>query len=1032
MRVLTADDFSEFFESVHNKPDTCESERKRAFDWQNRLAREILAKRRWPDVIHVPTACGKTSVLDIAVLELALQADVPQNQRVAARRICFVIDRRLVVDEVTDHAREMREAVVSAARGERDEPVLKAVAERLSALAVDPIDPLRVVRLRGGVYRDDGWAGDPLTPTILISTVDQIGSRLLFRGYGVSPRSRPVHAGLLAFDTRIILDEAHLSTVFGETLEGVRRFQEWAEQPPLPKNRRVSIVLMSATTADGLRPFELTPDERKDDKRLAPRLDASKPSELIEVEVDPITKDMRKTQSRKAREQEQKNRHKLVEELADHAKKVAHLDARDGDEQTKSPRVIGVVVNRVATARGVFEKLRWPCKDELQGDVLLLTGRIRPYDRDCLLKRWLPQIKAGRDKEPDRALFVVATQTVEVGANLDFDALVTEAASIDALRQRFGRLDRLGKRHERGAPAPAAILIRTDQKSKSDDDPVYGGAIARTWKWLDELSKKGSKKKGHPRLINFGINHLDPKLPKTCDQLRPMLAPQPQAPLLFPAHLDAWVQTNPMPGPNPDVAPFLHGQANSGTDVQVIWRADLKEEDGDAWADIVRLMPPRGREALSVPVYEARAWLRREAEADVADVEGAPMLEQRGRQDQGRRVLRWRGLDDAKVVGAGEIRPGDTIVVPATYGGADEYGWCPASKATVADVAEACLAQLIGSYPPNAYGRPTLRLRLHPSLFGDLYVDQPTKMHLKQVLSAALAVAKSEEADAWPVTDRVLRAINDHATDSAYRAAINALLRAARRRLQVYPRQDGVVVIAAVPVSLPGKQAPPREDVGFEEPEGDEVSLAPIGRQVLLTEHAEGVQKMATEFADQSGLRDELKQLLALAASWHDQGKCDLRFQAWLHGSELKALEALAANQALAKSGRDPKTNAGRFGYPRGSRHEFVSVRLFEQVHTARGDSSQLAKLLIGTHHGHGRPFPPIIISELAPIDVTMKHDGKPITTSSSHGLYQLDSGWVDLFWRMVRRYGWWGLAYLEALLITADRFVSAGEQQPQ
>jgi hypothetical protein len=31
----------------------------------------------------------------------------------------------------------------------------------------------------------------------------------------------------------------------------------------------------------------------------------------------------------------------------------------------------------------------------------------------------------------------------------------------------------------------------------------------------------------------------------------------------------------------------------------------------------------------------------------------------------------------------------------------------------------------------------------------------------------------------------------------------------------------------------------------------------------------------------------------------------------------------------------------------------------------------------------------------------------------------------------MVRRYGWWGLAYLEALLVTADRVVSATEQQP-
>lgn len=1004
MAELAAGQFSDFFDAVHgHKP----------FEWQKRLANEVLENNIWRD-IRVPTACGKTSVLDVALFELALQADLAPNQRTAARRICFVIDRRLVVDEVTEHATEIARAIRAAVSGKRQEPVLSAVAERLATLAVDRADVVRVVRLRGGVYCDDGWAADPLTPTILISTVDQVGSRLLFRGYGVSPRSRPVHAGLLAFDTRIILDEAHLSSVFATTVERIRWYQERARSSPISDQRRVSIVRMSATVREE-NCFELEDKERKEDSRLAPRLNAHKPAELVSVPVNSIPKDLWEKRPRKAREEESKNRQQLVAKLSHLAEKFA---------QKASPCVVGVVVNRVMTAREVFDRLKG---GKPERDVILLTGRIRPFDRDQLLQRWLPKIRAGRNAELEKPLFLVGTQTVEVGANLDFDALVTEAAPLDALRQRFGRLDRLGHRHERNVPSPAAIVIRTDQKKSTYQDLVYGSAISETWKFLNDKKVTGKAKR-----VDFGVNHLDPMLPKRTKDMAPMLAPVREDPLLFRAHLDAWVQTNPEPEPDPDVEPFLHGKATSAADVLVVWRTDLNDDNQKWWVKIVALMPPRTREALPVPVYEVRRWLRGEATADIADVEGVVGDGPDQSLARARRALRWFGSNDTRTRAAGpdDLRPGDTIVVPASYGGADAFGWNPASKDSVSDIAEACLVQIIASYPLDAFRRPRLRFRLHSQFLPS--VDEDSADRLRAFLHTAVAVARTDDQDPWPAVQQLLRAVRPHMRDRDTSAAVDALVQIKDPpKIRLYPKRDGLVLIASLPLLVPDQQVVPAEEIESDEPKDDGVSLRAGGRSVTLYKHTLAVRETGILFAQQCGLGEEFHHALLLAACWHDAGKRDPRFQAWLYGSELKALAAVAADRPLAKSGRDRKDwlSSNVFGYRKGLRHEFVSVRMFEQsVRTAPVDR-ELVKLLIGTHHGFGRAFAPVA-EDPRPVNIMLTDNGRSITVSSDHGLYRIESGWTDLFWRMVRQYGWWGLAFLEAVLITADRLVSAREQQ--
>ncbi len=89
---------------------------------------------------------------------------------------------------------------------------------------------------------------------------------------------------------------------------------------------------------------------------------------------------------------------------------------------------------------------------------------------------------------------------------------------------------------------------------------------------------------------------------------------------------------------------------------------------------------------------------------------------------------------------------------------------------------------------------------------------------------------------------------------------------------------------------------------------------------------------------------------------------------------------------------------------------------------------------LIASHHGHCRPFAPVAV-DASPIDVRLDDhrserfgalEFQPM--SSNHELYRLDSPVADRFWRMVERYGWLELCWLEAILRLANHRASEME----
>ena len=921
---LTLGDFVKFFKDVHKVE---------PFPWQRRLMKSVLYSG-WPSVIDLPTGAGKTAVLDIAVFAMAARPDI------SPRRVVFVIDRRIVVDQVHIRAMLIRDSIRNGKTA-----TLQAIRERLRKITDGY--PLGVAALQGGIPLDNEWTQRPDQPWVIVSTVDQFGSRLLFRGYGVSRSMRPIHAGLAGNDCLVILDEVHLSVPFAQTLAQVAKLGHKSIE------RRFVVVEMSATpsnpdaerfTLDHIEDIEKCEEMRR-------RVTAKKEAKMYPV--------------------------KDQNAIPAAALKIIGSATRGGDAKDISS--VGVVVNTVRTARETHRIL-----SENGYSAHLITGRMRPLDRKKAMDGIKSIVDPDNESQPGGLTVVVSTQAIEVGADISFDALVTECAAVDSLRQRFGRLDRRGHYSSKtGGPAKAWIIGPESILKSKKPDPIYGSSTRFTWAELTHQAKRG-----HVDVGPLSLREFPPEA----------AAPRPKAPLLLRTHMDSWFQTNPESAAQ-RVEWFLHGiETRHVPEVSVVWRRDTSD-------DALRLVPPRQAEFLQIPTHAAKSWLSGGDEEDVADThqdakpeQGRPSIKEGGAKTN---ASIWRGVKlGLKDTPIAEIGPGDIIVAESGKGGLRDGTWDPSSTDPVSDLGdEAQVAH---------YGRTTLRL--DPALTAGFGPDPPKP---RDQMDSDLA--ESESIRQW---------MSQVKEKNGYPQAYEKIIERLGNSFETIPLHASSNEDADDYYILAKQHRTKKPAVNAATMDGSDETCSLICTSITLEQHLSGVAERAGQIADRLGLGDFAGDL-RLAGRLHDIGKMDSRFQAQLVGDD--PVNQITNKEPLAKSLPGVR-QAGR-SYPSGMRHEAASVAMMESNNDALASANDrdLVLHLVATHHGWGRPLLPVI-RDPDPQKISYMFNGHRMELNEdiSEGSLVLDM--ADRFWRLAERYGYYGLAWLESILRLADHQQSSME----
>ncbi len=890
------------------------------FPWQVALYDRFTSDRKdnVPDVASLPTGLGKTNVIAVWLLaRLASPERMP-------RRLVYVVNRRTVVDQTTIEVQRLRENL----------PVLNH--PRAKTLAIST--------LRGQFADNAEWSADPSRSAVICGTVDMIGSRLLFEGYRIGFRSRPLHAGFLGQDALLVHDEAHLEPAFQELVETIQDEQrkERERHGDVPW-RGLRVMALSATArrsaVNGDGTFGLSESDHKH-PIVTQRVNASKRLHLHPCD--------------------------------DEKKELAADVAKQAVQHKQSGNAILVFLRSVEDAMTAFTSL----EKELPDRVASLTGTMRGFERDRLVRdnpvfaRFMPKSDRPESVTPaEGAVYLVCTSAGEVGVNLSADHMVCDLSTFDSMAQRLGRVNRFG-----------------------DCDDTRVDVVHPSSEAFDEKHPLTPARKATLALLKKLNDDASPKALDELPAAERVAAFSPE-PTILPATdilFDAWALTTiqgKMPG-RPPVAPYLHGVAEwEPHRTSVAWREEVKHitdelldrEGHDFPQELLADYPLKPHELLSDRTNRVCDALQKLIDDPKKSVKGEKREAALKRARENTMASLWL-IDESgsvTVTTIGELLEDDkkrvidrledgVILLPPSVGGLAAGMLTP----------DAVYADDVADHWLDEDNQPRRQRR---------FSDDP------QGTNGPDGMALTRTIDIDPLADEMARTDEESEMETEVDPESEAHRRPRSRRRRFWH--------------------------WYAIPRDSEDATRSSAKPITWKHHTRDVVRRATEIVEALNLSDELKQAVILAAELHDLGK---QREIWQ-----RSIGNPNPVDWYAKSGKPAHGPRWRPRHLSDYRHEFGS--LLDALHGNSEHVFNFGELseemrdvvlhLIAAHHGYARPHFPL-----------QAYDHERYSTQQNQ---EAAHEAMRRYARMQRRYGRWGLAYLESLLRAADWAASANPSEP-